>query len=114
LFVDRDLDAIPASGRATSYTPTSRVCHKTLPLSEFQRPKIRIHGAVEQKPAAGREDRRVVRHARLPAPDRLAGLDRDRVDAADLVFAGGKLADVVGVVDELRPRITIGAVERRR
>jgi hypothetical protein len=75
LFVDRDLDAIPASGRATRYTPTSRVCHKTLPLSEFQRPKI---------------------------------------DAADLVFAGGKLADVVGVVDELRPRITIGAVERRR
>ena len=82
MFVDRDLDAIPASGRATRYTPTSRVCHKTLPLSEFQRPKI-------------------------------AGLDRDRVDAADLVFAGGKLADVVGVVDELRPRITIGAVERR-
>src|SRR5712691_1313786 len=68
-----------------------------------------VHRAVEQETAAGSQDWRVVRYARLPAPQRLAGLDGDRIDAADLVLAGRELADVGRVVDELRRRAAIDA-----
>src|SRR5439155_25737173 len=36
----------------------------------IKRPQITVHRAVEQEPAAGGQDWRVVRYARLPAPQR--------------------------------------------
>src|SRR5207244_1985172 len=64
--------------------------------------------AVEQKPATRREDRRVVRHARLPTPYGTAGLRRDRIDAANLVLARREAADIGRVVAVGRRRRAIG------
>src|SRR5262249_13103560 len=76
------------------------------------RPQVTVHRAVEQQPAAGGQNWRVVRYTRLPAPQRLARFNGDRVDAADLVLATRELADVGRVVDELRLGLAIDA--RRR
>src|SRR5262249_20887514 len=71
--------------------------------------KVAIHAAVEDQAAGGGQNRRVIRYARLPTPQSLAGLDRDRVDTANLVLAGSEPVGVLRVVDELRSRFAISA-----
>src|SRR5256885_3442720 len=68
-----------------------------------------VQAAVEQQPAAGRQQWRVIRDSRLPTPNGFSGLHRDGVDAADLVLACRKTTDIRGVVDKLGLCFAIGA-----
>jgi hypothetical protein len=66
------------------------------------------------------EHGREVRHAVLVAPQRLAGLHRNRIDAAGLILTGREAGDTRDIVAELRRRTAVcyrntgSATDRRR